>query len=205
MNTKKRKYPLALALAMTTFFSVASASAETDRFTQATQTTTAPFGYVQFCRENPVDCTARAENEPVVVLSQSRWRELVQINDQVNQAVEPVTDEDNFGVEERWTYPVSGRGDCEDYVLQKRKTLIQRGWPAGSLLITVVRDEKGDGHAILLARTDKGDMVLDNQNPQILPWWRTPYQYVKRQSGTDARRWVSIEDRRVETVAGLKR
>ena len=56
-------------------------------------------------------------------------RDLKAVNDRVNTTVEPVTDQDNYGVAERWTYPTNGRGDCEDYVLLKRKLLVSAGWP----------------------------------------------------------------------------
>jgi predicted transglutaminase-like cysteine proteinase len=80
-----------------------------------------------------------------------------------------------FGVIERWTYPDLGMGDCEDYVLLKRRKLMELGWPQSALLITVVRDENGEGHAILTVRTTRGDYILDN-----------------RQSGKDPRQWVSL-------------
>ena len=41
---------------------------------------------------------------------------------------------------------------------------MQAGWPRQALLITVVRDKKGDGHAVLTVKTDKGEFILDNQN-----------------------------------------
>ena len=60
--------------------------------------------------------------------------------------------------------------------------LMQAGWPREALLITVVRDKKGDGHAVLTVKTDRGEFVLDNQEPQVLPWNKTGYRFVKRQS-----------------------
>ena len=60
--------------------------------------------------------------------------------------------------------------------------LIESGWPREALLITVVRDKKGDGHAVLTVKTDKGEFILDNQNEDILPWSETGYRFVKRQS-----------------------
>ncbi|WP_239507684.1 transglutaminase-like cysteine peptidase, partial [Enterobacter hormaechei] len=83
----------------------------------------------------------------------------MRINSHVNAAIEPVTDMEQYGVEEVWTYPISGRGDCEDYVLLKKQMLIRAGLPASALLITVVRDRKGDGHAILTVKTDRGDYI----------------------------------------------
>jgi predicted transglutaminase-like cysteine proteinase len=64
----------------------------------------------------------------------------------------------------------------------------------GSLLITVVRQRNGDGHAVLTVLTDRGDLVLDNLEPHILVWSETGYQYLKRQSEFDAGAWVAIQD-----------
>jgi len=70
--------------------------------------------------------------------------------------------------------------------------LMKAGWPRESLLITVVRDKKGDGHAVLTVKTDRGEFVLDNQEPQVLSWERTGYRFVKRQSQSDPNAWVLL-------------
>ena len=103
---------------------------------------------------------------------------------------------DHWGVVENWSYPDDGKGDCEDYVLLKRRMLMQAGWPREALLITVVRDKKGDGHAVLTVKTDKGDFILDNQEEQILLWSETGYRFVKRQSQTNPNVWVALGDPR---------
>ena len=69
---------------------------------------------------------------------------------------------------------------------------MKRGWPQSTLLITVVRDENNEGHAILTVRTTRGDYVLDNKHSRILSWQQTPYVFIKRQSGKDPRQWVSL-------------
>ena len=79
-------------------------------------------------------------------------------------------------------------------MLFKRKMLIEAGWPREALLITVVRDKKGEGHAVLTVKTDKGEFVLDNQNENVLPWTETGYRFVKRQSQSDPNVWVSLGD-----------
>ncbi|MGD0025174.1 MAG: transglutaminase-like cysteine peptidase, partial [Xanthobacteraceae bacterium] len=89
-----------------------------------------------------------------------------------------------------------GYGDCEDYVLLKRRMLMQAGWPREALLITVVRDLHGDGHAILTVKTDKGEFILDNQRDEILLWSDTGYRFVKRQSQSDPNVWVSLGEPR---------
>ncbi len=44
----------------------------------------------------------------------------------------------------------------------------------------------------MTVRTDRGDFILDNQNPKVLLWSKTGYQYIKRQSQDDPNRWVSL-------------
>jgi predicted transglutaminase-like cysteine proteinase len=154
----------------------------------------APVGHVAFCRAYPQECAAAAKSHPVR-LDRERWLQLVRINEQVNRTITPVTDLELYGVEEMWILPTT-EGDCEDYVVLKRRKLVQEGWPAGALLITVVFDEEGEGHAVLTVRTDRGDLILDNKTDAIHPWGRTAYRYVKRQSEADPKRWVSISDTR---------
>ena len=57
--------------------------------------------------------------------------------------------------------------------------------------MTVVIDQDGAGHAVLMVRTDRGDFVLDNKQDAVLPWKRTGYVYVKRE-GAQGREWVSL-------------
>ena len=159
------------------------------------QYTSPPVGYVQFCRTNVADCRESGRGERPGDLTASAWRDLVEVNAQVNAQVSPITDQELFGIAEYWTYPAN-QGDCEDYVLLKRKKLIERGWAPNSVLITVVRDRAGDGHAVLTVVTTAGDLVLDNQDPEIRYWNETPYRYLKRQSRTDATKWASLQDDR---------
>jgi predicted transglutaminase-like cysteine proteinase len=108
-------------------------------------------------------------------------------------------------VVEKWSYPDDGYGDCEDYVLLKRRMLLQAGWPREALLITVVRDKKDEGHAVLTVKTDKGDYVLDNQAESIVLWSDTGYRFVKRQSQTDPNMWVSLGDPHNATATATAR
>jgi predicted transglutaminase-like cysteine proteinase len=159
-----------------------------------------PLGHAQFCTERPQECAANAVVVAAEPLTSDRWNELVRINAGINAAVVPATDEALYQIEEYWTYP-HGYGDCEDYALAKRRELIDIGWPASTLLMTVVREPNGDGHAVLTARTDRGDFILDNQEPLINLWSDTPYRFVKRQSQANAGQWVDLDDARTVSVA----
>ncbi|HXF54383.1 MAG TPA: transglutaminase-like cysteine peptidase [Hyphomicrobiaceae bacterium] len=151
-----------------------------------------PYGFVQFCRRSPEECVAGLLTESRIAATPARLSELDEINRAVNRAIAPATDLDLYGVQEYWTLPAD-RGDCEDYAILKRHLLIARGWPAGALLLTVVRDEIGEGHAVLTVRTTQGDFVLDNKRPEIRIWHKTGYQFVMRQSYVDPKAWLSLE------------
>ena len=156
----------------------------------------APIGWVEFCIEYDPECKTKTSQARDVVLSTQAWKDLDRVNLWVNSHVKPMTDMEHWGVVERWNYPDDGYGDCEDYVLLKRRMLVQAGWPREALLITVVRDRHGDGHAVLTVKTDKGEFILDNQNDQILLWADTGYRFVKRQSQSDPNVWVALGEPR---------
>jgi predicted transglutaminase-like cysteine proteinase len=153
-----------------------------------------PFGFVKFCEREPGECRQGPLEEARFDVSTGRLQELDTVNRSVNRSVEPTTDSELYGQTEYWTLPTT-KGDCEDYALLKRRLLVARGWPASALLMTVVRDEKGEGHAVLTARTAQGDFILDNKTDEIRPWYATPYVYVMRQSYIDPKVWVSLDSR----------
>ena len=150
-----------------------------------------PFGFVEFCERVPTECSPTGGNEARYETTPARLSELDEVNRAVNRAIAPATDQQLYGVAEYWTLP-STSGDCEDYALLKRHILVERGWPVSALLITVVRDERGDGHAVLTARTAQGDFILDNKVGTVKLWHQTSYRYIMRQSYVDPRLWMSL-------------
>ncbi len=157
--------------------------------------TVAPvWGWGDFCRRYRGECDAPASASREIRLDVDTYLALDAVNREVNEAVRPVTDREHWGKVDRWDLAEDGRGDCEDYVLLKRRRLIERGFPRSGLLVAVVVDQQGGGHAVLTARTDRGDLVLDNVRDRILPWPATGYVFLKRQSPDDQNRWVAIED-----------
>ena len=154
--------------------------------------TNAPIGWIDFCIEYKPECKTRPSVPRDVVLTSKAWSDMVKVNLWVNQSIKPMTDMEHWGVVERWSYPSDGYGDCEDYVLLKRRMLMRAGWPREALLITVVRDKHDEGHAVLTVKTNRGEFVLDNQIDRILPWNKTGYLFVKRQSQSNPNTWVAL-------------
>jgi predicted transglutaminase-like cysteine proteinase len=151
-----------------------------------------PYGFVNFCERMPRECAPGRQEEQRFDATPERFAQLEAVNRAVNHEIEPVTDLELYGEADHWTIPTT-KGDCEDYVLLKRKRLIALGWPPSALLITVVRDERGDGHAVLTARTLQGDFVLDNKTDEIRIWHRVRYQFVMRQSYLNPRVWMLLD------------
>ena len=164
-----------------------------------------PYGFVRFCEEYAKECAAAAYVSNVRMnATPNRLSELDQVNRAVNTRIKPITDRELYGRDEHWTFPHT-QGDCEDYVVLKRKMLMQRGWPTDALLITVVLDEFGEGHAVLTVRTIQGDFVLDNKVNDVRLWNQTPYHYLMRQSYLNPSIWMALDPRASSRqTAGLR-
>ncbi len=151
--------------------------------------------WLKFCQEHPGECRADRRGAARVSLTPEAWATLIRVNEHVNSTILAVTDQDHWGVVDRWDYPDDGMGDCEDIQLLKRKLLVEAGLPRRALLMTVVIDEQGQGHAVLMVRTDRGDLILDNKRDAVLPWRKTGYTFIKRE-GTTGSAWVALGDQR---------
>ena len=172
-------------------------------FMQTAGRTTQPVGHYEFCQRQPEECRQKTASKAPVELTRPLWAAMVEINNTVNTMVVPRTDMEMWGQEEVWSYP-DGVGDCEDYALEKRRRLMALGVPAGDLLMTVVRQPSGAGHAVLTMRTSRGEFVFDNLEPRLLAWTDTEYTFLKRQSERNSGVWVQIQDGRAEAVASVR-
>ncbi|CAH2396781.1 transglutaminase-like cysteine peptidase [Mesorhizobium escarrei] len=164
--------------------------------------TSQPIGHYEFCKANSTECTIRTRDLGPQHVTGTVWRKIIAINTRINRSVRPITDIDAYGRDEVWAYP-NGHGDCEDYVLEKRRDLMREGLSPSNLLITVVRKRGGQGHAVLTVRTDKGDFILDNLTDAIRHWDQTGYDFLKRQSSDHPGSWVTIGERRNPIVSTL--
>ncbi len=165
--------------------------------------TSQPIGHYEFCKANPVECAIRTADDGPEHMTGALWKEIAAINSSVNHAVKPMNDFDIYGKDEVWAYP-AGMGDCEDYVLEKRRELQGKGLSLANLLITVVRKPDGEGHAVLTLRTDKGEFVLDNLTDKVRQWDETGYRYLKRQASDHTGRWVTIREGQTTLVGSVE-
>ncbi|MBM1169682.1 transglutaminase-like cysteine peptidase [Microvirga arabica] len=149
--------------------------------------------WIKFCESHPHECRVDLSQPARIALNPQVWAVLTQVNERVNSSILAVTDQDHWGVIDRWDYPDDGLGDCEDIQLLKRKLLVQAGLPHRAMRMTAVIDDQGQGHAVLMVLTDQGDFILDNKRNAILPWRRTGYTFIKRE-GTSSRSWVALGD-----------
>jgi predicted transglutaminase-like cysteine proteinase len=155
--------------------------------------TSVPYGWVDFCGRRQEECGLGKLKPLDVRMTKASWSQLNRVNRSVNAAIEPMTNLAHWGTTlDHWDYPVDGKGDCKVYALYKRKLLIDAGFPRQALLMTVVRDLEGEGHAILTVKTDRGEFVLDNLTDDIRPWDATGYTYLKRQAQDDPNVWLDL-------------
>lgn len=162
-----------------------------------------PVGYIGFCLRNKEDCAGGSDELSNIEMTPDRWSMLNEVNEYVNRSIPQVEDNDLYNRAEWWAYAGSRGGDCEDLALLKQKMLIERGWPADSLLIAVVREWNGDGHAVLIAKTANGEFVLDNKAWAIVTWQDAPYTWIKRQSRERPYIWVNLDERSFRHLAAL--
>lgn len=162
-------------------------------FAAVGEATSVPYGWVDFCGRRPEECALGKLKPLDVKMTKAAWGQLNRINKRVNDAIEPMTNLAHWGTTlDHWDYPIDGKGDCKVYALYKRKLLIEAGFPRQALLMTVVRDLEGEGHAILTVKTDRGEFVLDNLVDDIRPWNANGYTYIKRQAQDDPNVWLDL-------------
>lgn len=138
-----------------------------------------------------------AGEAPVVSVAEVSMERLEAVSRRVNRAIRRASDADAYGRADLWVSP-QGRdavGDCEDYVLAKRRLLIEDGVDPAAMSIAIVRTRAGELHAVLLVATADGERVLDNLTPWVLRWDVAPYEWLERQAPGQPLVWVEAATR----------
>jgi predicted transglutaminase-like cysteine proteinase len=141
----------------------------------------APLGYQLMCLKHPDECRGGGKQE--IRLDAEVLAQIKRVNSAVNRAITPRNDAGG----DNWN-PNATVGDCEDYVLAKRRKLIEAGLPASALRIAYVITRKGEEHAVLVVNTEAGGLVLDNLTGGIREFGETGYRLVSMQ-GANPDQW----------------
>src|ERR1039458_4929452 len=141
----------------------------------------APFQHVRFCLRNPSDCRSNSSAEQRILMTPEVMATMKAINRATNAAIRPIVKTHGANLADGWEIAPS-TGDCNDYAVTKRHLLLEKGLPTSALRLSVTRTNLGQGHLVLVVSTTKGDLILDNLNPEIHPWISTDYRWLKIQS-----------------------
>lgn len=166
-----------------------NADRPTEIFLVGNKVTLAPFAHVRFCARNPEDCAMATHVAASGGNVEHNIASLSRINMRVNNQM--IARNDDAASGDVWDVDVAS-GDCEDFALTKRRALIKAGWPPASLRIAIALTSAGEGHAVLVATTTTGDVVLDNRTNQIKPWKKSGLRFTKIQSTVNPKAWLSL-------------
>ncbi len=123
------------------------------------------------CRADMESCPQAARRFLAVIdKAQARDGEIriAEINRAINLSIRPVSDMEQYGVEELWASPLmafsSGAGDCEDYAIAKYAALRELGFAADDVRLVVVHDRAShEDHAVAAVRYQGRWLILDNR------------------------------------------
>ena len=158
-----------------------------------------PAGFLGFCAKHLPECLSRGQEPIVVELTAERSQALEAVQATVNASITPRIDPTHV-----WDYSTDGTGDCNKYALTKRRELLAQGFPRGAVMLATATTERGEGHLVVVVRTDHGDLVLDNRVPHVVDWSVLPYRWVSVQSQQSPVRWVSILSQPIATADASK-
>jgi len=154
----------------------------------------APAGFRDFCQRDGPACAAPDGSPVIVPVSRRELLALENFNRKYNGYIRYHSDHAVYGVGDYWDI-ANGVGDCEDIALAKRAALVAAGWPAAALWLAIGRDSAGQAHVVLVLRSDRGDLVLDNRIGPITLWHRTALHWIARQVPGDGLYWRLLDTR----------
>jgi predicted transglutaminase-like cysteine proteinase len=158
----------------------------------------APIADTRFCMRYPNDCKKTAGKDKTdavksVILTPEHRGELDEINASVNRSIVPQVQAEN-AVNDNWLIAPAA-GDCNDYAVTKRHELLAKGWPSGALLLVEVKLPSGEHHLVLIARTNEGDLVLDNLKSTVRTVAEASlnYKWVRMESANEPKFWNKVQ------------
>lgn len=159
--------------------------------------------FTKFCNGHPTECTQNGEEE--LIASRDIIPLLGSVNAEFKTNFVYALDEDLHGEIEKWQPAVllddahpnirKLAGDCEDYaisLMEKLNSDVGVDYSSMSIAIVDPKIEGGtDLHALLMVRTEDGDIFLDN-NGAISRVDQSPYELIQAQAYKDKSIWQSV-------------
>ena len=151
-----------------------------------------PDGFLGVCDRYAWACAPNIPADFSITTDRDILRAARTVNARVNRTVRQISDEAQFNRAEHWTLPTNRGGDCEDFALEKKRQLLLAGVPTDRLMIATAMLPDTTRHAVLVVRTARGDLVLDNLTNQILPWDRTGLTFLRMQNPAQPMLWDAV-------------
>lgn len=184
-------FALALALAGALTLGTAAPALSEGGFLLSTKSVAAPSGFHGVCDRYAWACARRTAADAGLD-DAARLALAAEVNARVNRTVREISDQRQYRAAEVWALPTKRGGDCEDFALLKKRELIRRGVEPDRLLIATALTRKREAHAVLILRSDRGDLVLDNLTDRIRPWQATGYSFLRMQDPDAPGRWQMV-------------
>lgn len=147
-----------------------------------------PAGWLNWCMGEPGRCTGAREASPLPttpVLLDLLSRVQRKVNASITSRPEPPG-------RDLWRADAE-TGDCEDYALAKRALLLAAGLPAGAVRLATATSPWGELHAVLTVDTDRGTLVLDNLQQEVVPFRALRYTWHRVESARGDLAWLELE------------
>ena len=97
-----------------------------------------PEAWVSFCSREPSDCVNTNYDIKRIPFTRENFEKISRIDGLVNSTTEYLSDTEHWGELDHWSYVEDGKGDCEDYALEKRRRLIAEGFPPSALQLAIM-------------------------------------------------------------------
>lgn len=152
-----------------------------------------PIVQYRMCEVTPAECAPFQNPDAVITLTQAAWDTMNGVNLFGNSMVNPMSDKDAYGFDEFWATldiaKMNMKGDCEDIARLKISELIKEGFPDSALRLATGYTPAGEGHAVVVVKTNRGDFVLDNLTDEILPIEESALSFRSVQSSVHSGQW----------------
>lgn len=85
------------------------AGAEHVGWAQTGAETSVPYGWVDFCQRYRGECEGRVKTPRDIEMTVRAQRDIERVNRWVNKNIESVSDQEHWGVVDRWDYPATAK------------------------------------------------------------------------------------------------